>query len=105
MLVVRFVDYDSSVLRAHLFRHITEHGIFAVDGPEWKVAKDMYRNQLSNTRTIIDLHMQERHFQTFLSRVSPLGQPYDLQPLFLNLSLDLTTAFAMGESVDSLSLA
>ena len=104
MLVARFVDYDSSVVRAHIFRPITEHGIFAVDGPEWKVARDMYRNQFSNTRTIIDLQMQERHFQTFLSRVSSPGQPHDLQPLFLNLTLDLTTAFALGESVDSLSL-
>ena len=105
MLVAGFVDYDSSVVRAHILRPITEHGIFAVDGPEWKVARDMYRNQFSNTRTIIDLQMQERHFQTFLSRVPSRGQPYDLQPLFLNLTLDLTTAFAMGESVDSLSLA
>ena len=105
VLVARFVDYDSSVTRAHILRPITEHGIFAVDGAEWKVARDMYRNQFSNTRRIIDLEVQERHFQAFLSRLSSLRPPYDLQPLFLNLTLDLTTAFAMGESVDSLSFA
>lgn len=105
VLVTRFLDYDSSVIRAHMFRPLTEHGIFAVDGPEWEFARDMYRNHFSNTRKIIDLQMQERHFQTFLSRVPPPGQPCDLQPLFLNLTLDLTTAFAIGESVNSLSLA
>lgn len=105
VLVTRFVDFDSSVTRAHIFRPITEHGIFAVDGPEWKVARDMYRNQFSNTRAIIDLQMQERHFQSFLSRVSLLDPPCNLQPLFLDLTMDLTTAFALGESVDSLSLA
>ena len=105
VLATRFVDYDTSVLRTHLFRHITEHGILAVDGPEWKVARDIYRNQFSNTRTIIDLPRQEKHFQNLLGRISSLGQPFDLQPLFLNLTLDLTTAFAMGESADSLSPA
>ena len=105
VLATRFVDYDSSVVRAHIFKPITEHGIFAVDGPEWKVARDVFRNQFSNTRKIIDLQQQERHFQTFLSHVSQPHEQYNLQPLFLNLMLDLTTAFALGESVDSLSPA
>ncbi|KAL8722259.1 MAG: hypothetical protein Q9225_001246 [Loekoesia sp. 1 TL-2023] len=105
LLVTRFVDYDASVVRAHIFRPITERGIFAVDGPEWKVARDMYRNQLSNTRKIFDLQLQERGFQAFLDRISMPNKTYDIQPLFLNLTLDLTTAFALGESVDSLGVA
>ena len=104
VLITRFVDYDASVVRAHIFRPITEHGIFAVDGPQWKVARDVYRNQLSNTRKIFDLDVQERGIQAFLDRISRLEAPYDIQPLFLNLTLDLTTAFALGESVESLSL-
>ena len=103
VLVTRFVDYDSSTIRAHLFRQITERGIFAVDGPEWKVARDRYRNQLSHTRSIIDLDIQEQHFQNFLRRVPSGGKPFDLQILFSNLILDLTTAFALGESLDSLN--
>ena len=104
VLVTRFIDYDTSILRAHLFRPITEHGIFAVDGPQWRVARDMYRNQFSNTRAVFNLGVQEKGFQAFLIRIEGGGKQIDLQPLFLNLTLDLTTAFAMGESVDSLSL-
>ena len=105
VLVTRFPDYDASIVRAHLFRPITEHGIFAVDGPQWRIARDMYRNQFSNTRAVFNLNAQEKGFQAFLKRVEAAGKgrPIDLQPLFLNLTLDLTTAFAMGESVDSLS--
>ncbi|KAI4116591.1 MAG: hypothetical protein LQ338_007682 [Usnochroma carphineum] len=104
LLITRFIDFEASIVRSHIFRPITEHGIFAVDGPEWKVARDMYRNQLSNTRTVFDLQLQEKHLQAFLGRICVLDKPYDIQPLFLDLTLDLTTAFAMGESVDSLNL-
>ena len=104
VLVTRFIDYDASIVRAHLFRPITEHGIFAVDGPQWKIARDMYRDQFSNTRAVFNLEVQEKGFQALLKRIEGGGRQIDLQPLFLNLTLDLTTAFAMGESVDSLSM-
>ena len=103
ILVTRFVDYDSSVVRVHLFRPITEHGIFAVDGPDWKIARNLYRNQFSNTRSIMDFDMHEEHVRRFLCSIPSTGKAFDLQPLFLKLTLDMTTAFALGESVDSLS--
>lgn len=103
VLVTRFVDYDSSTVRDHLFRPITEHGIFAVDGPEWRVARDLYRNVFSNTRSIMNIPMQEYHFQRFIRQIPPAGKTFDLHTLFLNLTLDITTSFALGESVDSLS--
>lgn len=104
VLVTRFVDFDSSTVRVHLFLPITERGIFTVDGPKWKVARDLYRNVFSRTRSILDLNVQEQHIQSFIRRVPSNGEPFDLQALFLNLTFDLTTAFALGESVDSLSL-
>lgn len=104
-LVTRFVDYDSSVVRVHLFRPITEKGIFAVDGLDWKLARNLYQDQFSNTRSVMDFEMHEKHVQSLLRRVPSTGKPFDLQPLFFKLTLDLTTAFALGESVDSLSLS
>lgn len=103
VLVTRFSDFDNSTVRAHLFRPITEHGIFAVDGPEWKAARDVYRDQFAHTRSIFDLSKQEEHFQIFMRRIPQAGTSFDLQPLFLSLILDLTTRFALGESSDSLS--
>ncbi|RDL41029.1 uncharacterized protein BP5553_01008 [Venustampulla echinocandica] len=102
ILVQRFVDYDSSEVRAHLFRPITERGIFAVDGQQWRIARNLYRGQFSNTRSIVDLKMEEKHVKLILSCI-PVGQSFDLQTLFLNLILDITTEFAIWDSVDSQS--
>ena len=104
VLVTNFADFDSSRgIRDHLFRPITAHGIFALDGPGWKAARGLYRDLFSHTRNIFNTELQEECFQNLLARI-PVGKPFDIQPLFLCLMLDLTTAFAMGESVDSLRL-
>ena len=102
VLVTRFADYDSAPARIHLFKDITAHGIFAVDGQAWRSARDVYRDEFSHTRSILDLQRQERHVQNLLPHV-PSGTPFDIQPLFKKLMLDMTTAFAFGESADMLS--
>ncbi|KAL8745347.1 MAG: hypothetical protein Q9190_002508 [Brigantiaea leucoxantha] len=102
VLVTGFADYDNSTVRVHLFRPITEHGIFAVDGHEWKIARDLYRSQFSSTRSIVDFDMQEYHFQRFLDHI-PEKTPVDLAPLFSKLVVDMTSAFALGESAESLN--
>lgn len=106
VLVTRFSDFDSSRgIRDHLFRPITTRGIFVLDGAEWKVARALFRNQFSNTRAIFDLESQERCFRNLEREIAAAGvggRGLDLQPLFLRLTLDLTTAFAMGVSADSL---
>lgn len=101
VLVNSFEDFDNSTVRVHLFRPITEHGIFAVDGVEWKKARALYSNYFSKTREILDLDVQERGFQDLLVHI-PASEPVDLQPLFLRMVLDMTGAFAMGVSIDSL---
>ncbi|KAL8742064.1 MAG: hypothetical protein Q9190_005399 [Brigantiaea leucoxantha] len=103
VLTIRFADYDAAFGRAHLFRPITEHGILVLDGPKWKAARDVYRNQFSNTRSIVDLDMFEYHVQTFLRNVTTADGPINLAPLFLSLVQDITTEFVLGESADTLS--
>jgi len=102
VLVSGFADFDSSTVRVHLFLPITERGIFSVDGPEWKLARNLYRGQFSNTRSITNLEMLEKHTQIFLDQIPTPGNPFDLQEMILRLILDVTTEFAMGDSADSL---
>ncbi|KAK3682874.1 putative cytochrome P450 oxidoreductase/alkane hydroxylase [Podospora appendiculata] len=105
VLITRFADYDSSRgIRDHLFAPITPHGIFALDGAEWKAARHLYRDLFSRTRVIFDPAAQEAHFQTLRRRLATDGSTFDIAPLFLNLTLDLTTEFAIGVSADSLRL-
>lgn len=103
VLITAFADFDSSRgIRDHLFRPITPHGIFALDGNEWKTARRLYRDHFSRTRDIVDLNLQETCFRNLEALIPSDNTPFDLQPLLLRLMLDLTTAFAMGVCVDSL---
>ncbi|KAJ5424805.1 hypothetical protein N7445_010778 [Penicillium cf. griseofulvum] len=101
VLINRFSDFDASDVRAHLFAPITPHGIFAVDGAEWKEARSLYADIFSATRKIFDLQLQEDSFQGLIKQI-PRGQAVDLAPLFLKLVLDVNSAFAMGTGLDTL---
>lgn len=104
ILVTGFADYDVAPGRMHIFKDVAEHGILALDGQEWKAARAVYRDEFSRTRSIFDLQRHEYHVQNLLRQIlSSAGSPCDLQPLILELVIDLTTAFALGESSNMLS--
>ncbi|KAJ5965043.1 uncharacterized protein N7479_004919 [Penicillium vulpinum] len=103
MLSTAFVDFDSSPLRRPLFEPITPHGIFTLDGADWKRSRGQLRNRLSNLRNIIDLDLCEQHFQAFLQHVPQNGQVFDVQRCTAALALDMQTRFALRESTDALS--
>ncbi|KAJ5305799.1 hypothetical protein N7508_004814 [Penicillium antarcticum] len=103
MFSVAFADFDSSPLRKPLFEYITPHGIFTLDGPEWRKSRDHLRSRLSNLRKVIDLDSCEQHFQAFLRRVPSKNEVFDVQSCTLALSLDMQAQFSLGESVDAQS--
>lgn len=75
-------------------------GIFTQDGPSWKNSRELLRPQFS--------HEQYEDLQVFREAVNdlidalPKEGTVDLQPFFSRLTLDTTTAFLFGESVQSL---
>lgn len=99
MLSGAFSDYDSSRYRAPSFKPLAEHGLFAVDGKEWKEARNIFRSQFSNTAAIVDLDVQEYHLQKFMHCIPPDGTPIDVQEHFINLTQSIITSFALGDSV------
>ncbi|KAJ5999443.1 cytochrome P450 monooxygenase [Penicillium sp. IBT 35674x] len=103
LLSTAFVDFDSSPLRKPLFELITPHGIFTLDGPDWKTSRDHLRARLSDLRKAIDLTICEEQFQSFLNNVPSDGQVFDVQSRACALALNLQTVFSLGESVDALS--
>lgn len=77
-------------------------GIFTQEGAEWKHSRDMLRPQLQ--------HKQYENLDVFRGAVNDLiriireaNGVIDLQPLFFRLTLDTTTEFLFGESVQSLT--
>ncbi|KAJ5640097.1 cytochrome P450 oxidoreductase/alkane hydroxylase [Penicillium longicatenatum] len=103
LLATAFTDFDSSPLRKSIIEPITPHGIFTLDGPDWKMSRDQLRSRLSDLRKAIDLTLCEQHFQSFLNKVPSDGQVFDAQSCAYALALDLQTVFSLGESVDALS--
>ncbi|CAG7927181.1 unnamed protein product [Penicillium olsonii] len=104
LLSTAFADFDSSPLRKPMFEPITPHGIFTLDGADWKTSRGQLRGRLANLRKIIDLDQCEAHFQAFLRHVPVDGTVFDVQACNFALSLDMQTLFSLGESVDALSL-
>ncbi|KAF9882814.1 hypothetical protein FE257_005121 [Aspergillus nanangensis] len=105
LLSTAFADYDSSPLRKPMFKPITPHGIFTLDGAGWKKSREQLRSRLSNLRRIIELDSCERHFQAFLRHVPAHGRAFDVQSCVFALALDMQTAFSLGESVDALDFS
>ena len=75
-------------------------GIFTQEGAHWKHSREMLRPHFQ--------HRQYDNLEVFRESVDNLidnikgGDVVDLQPLFFLLTLDTTTAFLVGESVNSL---
>lgn len=94
------VEWSMGLRRAITFPMFGD-GIFTQPGASWKHSREMLRP-----------HFQHRHYDdldVFRDSVDNLidnikgGGVVDLQPLFFRLTLDTTTAFLLGESVNSLT--
>ncbi|KAL8781831.1 MAG: hypothetical protein Q9213_005833 [Squamulea squamosa] len=75
-------------------------GIFTQEGDAWKHSWELLRPQFAH-KQYDDLELF-REVVDNLMRVLPEKGMVDLQPLFFRLTLDTTTAFLFGDSVDSL---
>ncbi|KAI1818133.1 cytochrome P450 alkane hydroxylase [Poronia punctata] len=76
-------------------------GIFTQDGSAWKHSREMLRPQLVY-RQYEDLELFRGPVEDLLDVLPQTGGVVDLQPLFFQLTLDVTTAFLFGKSIRSL---
>ena len=75
-------------------------GIFTQEGSAWKHSRDLIRPQFVY-KHYEDLRIFREAVDDLVNIVSS-GGVIDLQPLFFRLTLDTTTSFVFGESVQSL---
>ncbi|KAI4164930.1 MAG: hypothetical protein LQ342_001563 [Letrouitia transgressa] len=75
--------------------------IFTTDGEAWHNSRNLIRPQFVKTR-VSDLDIFEKHVQRLMSLVKANGQEFDISELFYQFTLDTTTDFLLGRSVDSL---
>jgi cytochrome P450 len=78
-------------------------GIFTTDGEQWHASRQLIRPQFIKDR-VSDLAVFEKHLQVLLPMLggSKDSQTVDAMDLFFKFTLDASTAFLLGHSVNSL---
>ena len=79
-------------------------GIFTQEGQAWKASRQILRPQFHH-RQYENLAIFDESLQNLVQAISHARKRspiVDLQPLFFRFTLDTTTAFLFGESVESL---
>lgn len=87
--------------RRGAFLHFLGEGLFTQDGKEWKHSRDVLRQQFMRME-YKNLDGFNQHVDNLISRISNVGNVVDLQPLFYQFTLDVTTDLVFGQSVGSL---
>ncbi len=76
-------------------------GIFTQEGEDWKHSRELLRPQF-HIKQYDDLEIFREAVDNLIDNIPKEGGVLDLQPLFFRLTLDVTTAFLFGESIQSL---
>lgn len=76
-------------------------GIFTQEGEHWKYSRELLRPQF-HFKQYADLEIFRDAVDDLMDTFPKEGGLCDLQPLFFRLTLDVTTAFLFGESIQSL---
>ena len=105
MLADQFLDYGKGDNLDPNWRAVVGHSILATDGDKWRRGRKLIRNQLGKER-IADTSCMDRHVDILLAHItaaSNAGQTVDAKELFYRLTIDISTDFLLGESVNTLS--
>ncbi|RFN51238.1 n-alkane-inducible cytochrome p450 [Fusarium flagelliforme] len=96
-------DFDLPEFRTSVIGNVFGQGIFVLSGHTWKHARQILRQSFRKDNPAPFLEALERNFQAFSKHVPTDGSEVDLQPLFLALTMDVSTEFLMGHSTNMLS--
>jgi cytochrome P450 len=100
VLATKFQDYILSTIRTEAMIPIFGHGIFTTDGQLWKRSRELLRPTFAH-ENLANLTSIEEHMQELLKCIPTMGHTVDLQELFFRLTMDTSTAFLFGHSVNS----
>ncbi|KAI5918789.1 cytochrome P450 [Camillea tinctor] len=100
VLAGQFADFGKGPLFHKIWSPFLGDSIFTTDGKTWQNSRALIRPMFLTDR-ISDLHIFERCTNKLISHISP-GQTIDIMDLFFRMTLDVTTEFLLGHSVNSL---
>ncbi|GKU01221.1 n-alkane-inducible cytochrome p450 [Fusarium langsethiae] len=96
-------DFDLPEFRTSAIGNAFGQGIFVLSGHTWKHARAVLRQSFRKDNPAPFLKILEQNFQAFSKHVPTDGSEVDLQPLFIALTMDVSTEFLMGHSTNMLS--
>jgi cytochrome P450 len=107
ILALKFQDYDLGQLRKDAFKEVIGDGIFTADGEEWAHFRHQLRPQF-NRDQISDLESSGRHVQVLFKALPQENsegwiEGTDLMPYIFRFTMDVSTEFLFGHSVDTQS--
>ncbi|KAK4163350.1 putative cytochrome P450 [Cladorrhinum sp. PSN259] len=109
MLATKSSDWDVGEARNDSWRPLFGDGVFTSRGEKWKHSRALVRPQFTRDQ-INDLDLIERHVKQLFDAINRNSlstdekgwtSALDLQPLFYNMTLDITTELIYGYSVHS----
>ncbi|KAI1482004.1 cytochrome P450 [Daldinia eschscholtzii] len=101
VLTTQFADFGKGEEFHELWRPFLGDSIFTTDGQLWHGSRSMIRPMFIKDR-VSDLATFERWVSVLLTALPSSGQTVDIMDLFYRMTLDVTTDFLLGASVDSL---
>lgn len=109
ILALKFQDYDLGSLRKEAFKAVIGAGIFTADGEEWAHYRHQLRPQF-NREQVSDLEASARHVQVLFKALPEENsegwiEGTDLMPYIYRFTMDVSTEFLFGHSVDTQSRA
>lgn len=75
--------------------------IFTTDGQLWQQSRTLIRPMFLKQK-IRDMDIIERWSDVMISKIPPSGHTVDISDLFYRMTLDATTDYLLGHSVESL---
>lgn len=109
ILATKFHDFDLGPQRHKMFEEMLGHGIFTAEGEKWSHFRRQLKPQFARDQ-VSDLEATERHLNVLLKVLPEENsagwiENVNLLPLLYRLTMDLSTEFLFGQSVNSQSNA
>ncbi|KAA8916774.1 hypothetical protein TRICI_001072 [Trichomonascus ciferrii] len=104
ILATQFKEYDLGLKHLQMFP-LLGHGIFTLSGDGWHHSRSLLRPQFANDQ-ITGFDGIKKHTDLLIElfkHKSARGKDFDVQPLFLELTMDTSTEYLYGSGTETLS--
>ena len=101
VLATQFQDFGKGGQFHEDWRPFLGDSIFTTDGQQWHNSRQLIRPQFVKNR-VADLEIFEKHVGRLITKIGVHGEEVDIAALFYRFTLDSTTDYLLGKSVNSL---